>query len=254
MELREWLWWPSAGRYAAATGIALISVALLGFTGIAPFPAFKEFEAIPETATMLSAWVVALFAVNACIFYMNACGDFVRVRSGIRPISISFILLSVMFVSLVGQRHVLTNHIRLVWPWLADVGLTSKVIFVGEGGLTIALLFGGIWKTAVFDTAKVTFLLDEARPLLKRAFLMDAPQLTEQEAERLRGILQLLSEQAKELRVRRMTSRDEAYVARLHESTGRVRRALEAPVLTFGDPKYSADPNLKSYILDILTT
>jgi hypothetical protein len=268
--MREWLWWPSVKSHAVACGIAFVAVTLLGIAEIPRFPTFKEFttvQASPPEFFVLSA-VIAV--ANACFLFLHARGDYLTARSGFRPMALSFLLLSGVFPLAWGAFRILFKHAPLpdVFALASGAGQlingaklsdasalewtrAARAVFVGEGGLTMVLLFSGLWKPPPQDTVDLSGMLDRARPLLRRVF-KHGEFLTEAEHERLKALLMTLGDGAEKLRTRGLSNADLAVVDRLTNDTRTVLTAVTRPLGALPNFRTNANEDVLAAVNSLL--
>jgi hypothetical protein len=138
--MRHRLWWPSNREHATAGGVVLVIVATLGILGVPKFIAFPEFFAIKGTGWWCLAAAMLLLILNSCLFFMIGRVDYLKIHNGLRPLFISFILLSAtFFIVWTGSRTFVRGaSLGLFWPipWRS----VAKATYVSQAGLTMAFL------------------------------------------------------------------------------------------------------------------
>jgi hypothetical protein len=253
MQLRTWLWWPSVKTHTVAGGTALVTVTVLGMSGMPRFPAFKEFDQIQGTGRSFALWATVILAANACLFLINARGDYLDIRSGRRPISLSFLVLAVAFPCAWGLSILFENGLTFARHSTIDWAYIAKCIFVGEGGLTMVLLFSGLWKPSPQDTLDVIECRRSVCAPLRRLFRGDPPQQpTKEEGERLRVLLASLKDRSAKLATRSLLPADLELAYRLSKSAATVLDSLMIPVAAFLNLRSYDDPALHEAVAFLL--
>lgn len=216
--LRKWLWWPTVKSHASAGGLAFIAVTALGIAEIPRFPSFKEFTAVQASPAEFFTLAAVISMANACFLFLHARGDYLTARSGLLPMFVTFLLLSATFpiawsvfritfknapfpepaalasgVAALAKGTSLSNSSTHEWT------RASRALFVGEAGLTMVLLFSGLWKPPPQNTLYISNAWDRARPLVRRVFRPGGALLTEPEHTRLKAHLAGLVEGAEAL-------------------------------------------------------
>jgi hypothetical protein len=249
MRLRAWLWWPSVRTHAAAGAAALVAVTVLGLSGVPRFPAFKEFDQIQGTSRSFAVWALIILVANACLFFLNARGDYLDIRSGLRPIALSFGILAVAFPAAWG----LSDGATLARPSAIDWTYTAKCVFVGEGGLAMVLLFSGLWKPSPQDTLDVVECRRSVGTLLRPLFRGEPGQkFTKEEAERLNALLESLQDRSAKLATRSLLPNDLKLANKLSKSAAQIRERLKIPIAGFPNLRSYEDPELHESVAFLL--
>jgi hypothetical protein len=224
--MRRWLWWPTVPTHAIAGGIALIAVAILGLLEMPRFTFFKDYAAIQAAPGEFLGLALIFTVANACFFYMHARGDFLRMRNSLRPILISFALLFLLFptalalyryhfkgapapdfAALISGGEDWINGRNLSATSVREWTRAFRVLLVGEAGLTAVLLFSGLWKAPPQDTLDFVGTKSRARPLIRAIFCGNA-DLTKDQIDRLKLLLQSLVDGANKLSLRELLPED----------------------------------------------
>ena len=257
MQLRRWVWLPVVREQALFLLVSLIIIAVLGLFAIPKFPAFKEFEGIQGSLALFIFWTVLLAIFNAAVFFMNTRGDYLTIRSGMVPIAISFLILSVAL----SGGWALYRMCAKSAPGLDLTALmagsayertrVARTLFVGQGGLMMLLFFSGIWKPAPPETLEINQAWTDVRPLVDR--LYRAPRDIEwspADAKQLRARLNQISKQAGKLITRNLLPGDHALASALALHAAALRAKLDTFLIEL--PNVRDDPAVKDSFLYLL--
>jgi hypothetical protein len=268
--MREWLWWPSVTSHAWACIIAFVAVAFLGIAEIPRFPAFKEFTTVQASPSEFFLFSAAIAVANMCLLFLHARGDYLTTWSGLRPISGTFLLLSVALPLAWGGYRILFKSAPYPDLALLASGLTRSVtgtklsaaatlewtrlcraLFVGESGLTMMLLFSGLWKAPPQETLDISGVWDRSNALVRRVFKC-GPPLGAEEQERLKALLTLLSDSAKKLNTRAFLSADLTRAVGLAKNAEIILRAIDRPFGALGNLRTNASAQQRAAVSFLL--
>jgi hypothetical protein len=209
--------------------MVLLGFLALGLSGVPHFPAFKDFEEIEGSTSAFTVWSACIVVANAGIFFINVRGDYLSARSGFVPITCTFLALTTLFPVLVGAAHLASGDATLSLPPNVNWTYTAKIIFVGEGGLSVVLVISSLWKPSAPEAQEVMAMLYLARPNLRRQFGGGSPGLSQVEVGRLRELLDLLAEKSDKLIGRSLLPREREYIEHLAEHARNVKSGFEIP-------------------------
>lgn len=189
MSVRDYLWWPSTRRHVLGFTAAAVAVCFLGLAQIPGFPSIKDLAALNASAGRLLLVSAVIGVANFYFLREHASGDFLDQRSALRPIGVTFLLLSIAFpVAWALYQMEFANAAFPNFRALFDGARLSlkgaampadsldewtrcvRVLFIGEGALSAVLLYSGLWKDPPKDTVDLGVNVSIARPLARRVF------------------------------------------------------------------------------------
>jgi hypothetical protein len=257
INIRRWLWFPVVREHAWLLGVSLLVIPLLGLFAIPKFPAFKEFEAVQGPASQFALWSLALILLNFVVFFTHARGDYLLVKSSLRPIAGSFVVLSIaMTAAWAGYRifardapppdlGALMGGSPFEWTRLV------RSVFVAQSGLMMVLLFSGIWKPSAPETLELAQSWRDLKPWIDRLYRGPVSEKwTSDDANRLHARLVQIAERAGKLAPRNLPDEDILLALTLAKHAAAIDGKLANPLSDYPSLRNHAD--LKESFLFLL--
>jgi hypothetical protein len=205
---------------------------VLGLAEIPGFPSTKDLVAARLTLGASIIFSIAILFANAWFLFRHARGDYLTVRNGLRPMAMSLLVLSIAFPLAYAATRVafrggaLPDLGALVRGEGLEWARIARSVFVGQGALTLVLLYSGLWRSPSQETVELCSAWDRSKPLLRRVFRIKDDPLDKAEHERLIALLMVLKEGAKKLDTKALVAADLEVAGRLGKSADAVLKLV----------------------------
>lgn len=238
-------------------GASLLVVPLLGLFAIPKFPAFKEFEAVQGPASQFAFWSLALILLNFLVFFTHARGDYLTLKSSLRPIGGSFVVLSVAMAAAWASYRIFAKGApaldlrALIGGSPSEWTRVVRTVFVAQGGLMMALFFSGIWKPSPPETLELTQGWRDLKPWINRLYRGPVTEKwVSADADQLRARLVQIAERASKLAPRNLPTEDSLLARDLAKHAAAIDKKLGIPLSDY--PGVRDHPDLRDSFLFLL--